>query len=423
MRRFRIPSHLFLTGLLALFLAACPDSCTRSLPNPGEQKATGPVGELRPTDPSDGGAGAGAKIVEIAPGAEHAVVLTADGSVWTCGNGGDGQLGWEQTDMCFWGVAVEGLPAIRDIAAGSAYSVFLAEDGTLWGAGYGFDKRLGPTEQERFMTPIELGLGGLEDVAAYTNFTLGRRADGTVVAFGVNDAGGLGHGSSTDSATLVETGVEAVAIDAGGGYALALTGDGHVKSWGINNYGTLGNRSVPTMSMSGSVSAAAQGFFSLRPVDVEIDRVVSISAGTEHALAARDDGTVWGWGRNYYGSLAQPADNTLHPVPVRIPGLSDVVAVAAGSQFSLALTRDGRVLSWGESSQGRLGRTISSAYSTDPTPISGLPPIAKIFAGPQCGYAIDENGRAWAWGANEFGQLLADAEGLGPPVPMVLGGG
>ncbi len=366
-------------------------------------------------------AGDGSGIVEIAAGEGHTVVLTADGSVWTCGNGGDGQLGWEQTEMCFWGVRVEGLPTIRDIAAGTGYSVFLAEDGELWGAGFGHDERLGPQVDGRVTTPVVLGIGGLKDVAAMTNFTLGRRQDDSVVAFGVNDAGGLGSGSAADSATPVETGVTAIAIDAGGAYSLALTEDGYVKSWGMNNYGTLGTSAVPTMSMSGATSGAAQGFFSLSPVDVEIDDVVAISAGIEHALAVRSDGTVWGWGRNINGSLAQPDNNVLYPVPVQIQGLSDVVKVAAGHQFGLALTRSGEVLSWGFATSGRLGRTVSTTDSSEPTPISGLPPIRHIVAGIDRGYAIDRDGNGWAWGMNEFGQLLADVEGLGPPVRIVLG--
>lgn len=419
MSRLRLHSRLLLTVVLVVPLAACPNSCVESSPAIKGEEFAAASGAAPAAQANDGAPGA-LEIVEIAPGESHTVVLTADGSAWTCGNGGDGQLGREYTEECFEGLRVEGLPAIRDVAAGTGYTVFLAENGRLWGAGYGFDERLGPTADARFTQPVELGIEGLQDVAAYTNFTLGRRADDMVVAFGVNDAGGLGHGSSADSATPVETGVEAVAIDAGGGYSLALTAEGQVKSWGMNNYGTLGNPDVASMSMGGSASGGAKGYFSLTPVDV-IDRVVAISAGTEHALVARDDGTVWGWGRNINGSLAQPGNNKLFPGPVQIEGLSDIVAVAAGGQFSLALDRSGKVFSWGPNTHGQLGRAIDGPFTTEPRPIGGLPPIERIVAGKDRGYAIDRNRQAWAWGSNQFGELLADAEGLGPPVPVVLG--
>jgi len=412
MREVRAPNRVLWLLVLTLPLAACPRS-----------GGGAPPAADSPSVSADGGdAASGLSIAEIAPGEGHTVALAGDGSVWTSGNGGDGQLGFEQTEIYFHGVRVEGMPPMLDVAAGTGYSIFLTEDGSLWGAGYSADERLGPTVSERLTTPAELGIDGLSDIDASTNFTLARQPDDEVVAFGVNDAGGLGHGSNTDSATPVATGVEAVQIDAGGGYSLARTRDGRVKAWGMNNYGTLGTSGVPTMSMSGAVSTSGQGFFSLSPVDVELDHVVYISAGAEHALAARDDGTVFGWGRNLQGSLAQPANNTLCPVPVQIPGLVEIVAVAAGTHLSLALDRDGTVYSWGQNTHGQLGRPAQGGHSAEPTPVPGLPPIAKIIAGTDRAYAIDRNGGGWAWGNNEYGQLLADGEGLGPPLPMVLGG-
>ncbi len=205
-------------SLCAVLLAACPETPAARVPAESAATAEG-VAQAAENGSDD-------VVVEIAPGESHTVFLTADGTVWTCGNGGDGQLGWEQTEECFWGVPVEGLPSVAAVAAGTAFSVFLAEDGSLWGAGYGFDERLGPTASERFSRPVELGIEGLSEVAASTNYTLALRSDGGVVAFGVNDAGGLGHGSPEASATPVETGVEALAIATGGGYSLALTADG-----------------------------------------------------------------------------------------------------------------------------------------------------------------------------------------------------
>ena len=42
-------------------------------------------------------------------------------------------------------------------------------------------------------------------------------------------------------------------------------------------------------------------------------------------------------------------------LPVRVVGLSDIVAVAAGDTFSLALRNDGRVFAWGRNFDGQLG--------------------------------------------------------------------
>ena len=284
---------------IAAVLMGCPSGPPEDRADESGVEITFAADAERETDRGSSSGDSGPRIVEIDSGEAHTLVLLADGSVWSCGNGGDGQLGWIYDEECFSAVRIDGLPKIRDVAAGSAFSIFIAEDGSVWGAGYGHDERLGPTPAERFETPIEIGVGGLVDAVAYTNFTVGRRADGSVVTWGVNDAGGLGSGSSDDSATLVETGVTASAVSAGGSYALALVDGGRVKAWGMNNYGTLGNPSVAHLNMrASSMPAASIHTYSLSPVDVSIDGVVAIAAGTEHALALREDGTVWGWGRN-----------------------------------------------------------------------------------------------------------------------------
>ena len=154
MRRFHVASRVLLSTFLVLPLAACPNPPAMSEADALEVVAD----DAQPTASPGEDPASGLEIIEIAPGEGHTVVLTEDGSVWTCGNGGDGQLGWEQTDYCFSGVRVVGLPAISDVAAGTGYSIFLAEDGSVWGAGYGFDERLGPTESTRFTEPVELGI-------------------------------------------------------------------------------------------------------------------------------------------------------------------------------------------------------------------------------------------------------------------------
>ena len=67
----------------------------------------------------------------------------------------------------------------------------------------------------------------------------------------------------------------------------------------------------------------------------DLDNVVSISAGRDHNLALKADGTVVAWGRNYSNSTDIPDD------------LTDVVDIDAGQWFSLALKSDGTVVGWG----------------------------------------------------------------------------
>lgn len=111
----------------------------------------------------------------------------------------------------------------------------------------------------------------------------------------------------------------------------------------------------------------------------------AIATGSSHALAVMNDGTVVGWGDNYYGQLAVPA------------GLSGVVAVAAGAQTSVALKSDGTVVGWG----------------TNPTVPAGLTDVIAIAAGDYYALALKSNGTVVAWGSNSYGEITVPAAATG----------
>ena len=79
-----------------------------------------------------------------------------------------------------------------------------------------------------------------------------------------------------------------------------------------------------------------------------------VVAGSYHTLALRQDGTVWAWGQNSYGQLGD-GTSMQRTNPVRVPGLSGVVALAAGQYHSLAVKSDGTVWAWGYNLNGQLG--------------------------------------------------------------------
>jgi alpha-tubulin suppressor-like RCC1 family protein len=89
----------------------------------------------------------------------------------------------------------------------------------------------------------------------------------------------------------------------------------------------------------------------------------AISAGEEHNLVLKSDGTVWGWGYNFYGqmgngSLSMSYSHT-YPEQVKINNtptyLSSITAISAGGSHSLALKSDNTVWSWGSNTSGQLG--------------------------------------------------------------------
>src|SRR5207237_1361854 len=137
--------------------------------------------------------------------------------------------------------------------------------------------------------------------------------------------------------------------------------------------------------------------------------VTAISAGEVWSLALRADGTVWAWGDNSWGQLANDQVGVPSPTPVRVRGLAGMVAVAAGYAHGLALGRDGTVWAWGDDEVGQLGD--GGAYGSRPTPgrvavLAGVTAVATGSAfGSSHSLALEADGSVWAWGNNSDGQL------------------
>ena len=119
-----------------------------------------------------------------------------------------------------------------------------------------------------------------------------------------------------------------------------------------------------------------------------LTNVVDLAAGRSFTLALRADRTVAGWGRGDYGQLNFPA------------GLSNVVAIAAGGEHGLALKTDGTVSAWGRNDYGQA--TVPAAATN----------VAGIAAGDFHSVIVRADGTVLAWGDNRRGQTyLASAAG------------
>lgn len=94
-----------------------------------------------------------------------------------------------------------------------------------------------------------------------------------------------------------------------------------------------------------------------------LTNIVSIAAGTNFVVALRDDGTVWTWGYNNCGQLGDGTTSTgFYASPVQAKNLADVVQIAAGFGNALAIKDDGSIWAWGFNGYGQLGNgtTINS---------------------------------------------------------------
>jgi alpha-tubulin suppressor-like RCC1 family protein len=162
-------------------------------------------------------------------------------------------------------------------------------------------------------------------VAAGRTHNLALRSDGAVWAWGRNDHGQLGRGTVSDhEATPARVAVlnRVTKISAGRDFALALRSDGIVFAWGANQLGQLGNGTTADGTKPAKIAGLA--------------RVTGISAGAGHMLALKSDGTVLGWGLDGNGQLGNGSLAAVSG-PVQVTGLANATQVAAGSSFSFAV--------------------------------------------------------------------------------------
>jgi hypothetical protein len=233
----------------------------------------------------------GSDFVDVAAGKWHCLALRSDGSVEA----------WGRKDT--YG-EVSGKPTGNDfiaIAAGLYHSLALKSDGSIVAWGDNYYGQSTPPSGNNFVA-----------ITAGDNHSLALKSDGTIVGWGWNNHHEC-DAPEPDPDTVY------IAIAAGRFHNLALQSDGKVKAWGDNLYGQV--ELYPGADYKKHIAVAACGY---------------------RSFLLRDDGTLISWGLGDW----LDEEKKIPRYHYRHPDGADFVAIAAGWKHILALTSDGRILSW-----------------------------------------------------------------------------
>ena len=337
----------------------------------------------------------------VAAGVSHSVALASNGAVWTWGSNFNGQLG---AGSSYTGsvVPVQVLTAVMAINAGAHHTLAVKTDGTVWTWGSGGYGALGNGHTGTtgtFWTPSQIAFTGGIAVAGGMAHSLVLKADGTVWAFGKNEYGELGDGTTTMRATPVQvvglTGIVAIAASRGSSYALQSDGGsgGILWAWGANHYGQLGDGSTATrltpIRVLGIVNASA----------------ISAAKAGYAAAAIGGDGRPYAWGRNNVGQLGD-GTTVNRASAVAMPTVVSARVISEGTEHGVVVDAAARSWSWGSAYAGALGIGPVAIYQQAIVPQqSDIGGVLHVAAGDAHTLAVQPGGGIRAFGDNTSGKL------------------
>ncbi len=374
----------------------------------------------------------GAPATAIAAGPIHSAAIGTDGNLdeWgtdTVGQVGNGTSGANQ-DTPYQISLAPGVAALAT-SAGAQFELAIGSNHELYAWGGDQDGQLGDGGSTEQNSPEEISLAPGVTPTAIAAGTLAGYAigsDGKLYAWGDNTYGQLGDGTTTNRSTpeviTLGSGVTPVAISAGWFHVLVIGSDGNLYAWGHNESGELGDGTTTDHYTPEAISLGS----GVTPTAVAAgvsDTTNSYDPTNQFgfSLAIGSDGKLYAWGDNSAGELGD-GTTTDHDTPEAIALASGVTptAIAAGRNHSLAIGSDGNLYAWGDNSAGELGDgTTTDHYTPEVITLgSGAIPIA-IAAGDYHSlvigtkFAVATTALPDATPGTSYGPVTLNAEGVG----------
>ncbi len=288
--------------------------------------------------------------------------------------------------------AVDFVNPARSIALGPTSTYAVMRDGSVRAWGLNDRGQLGDGTTELRDAPVTVrGLTGVRQVSAGHDFACALREDGTAVCWGSNVQGQLGDGLSTlpsDTPVPVAGGLTFTQIDSGyrSTCGLRAGASGGVYCWGnvgIGDGAPAGVRVTPTL-VSSSVYA------------------VEVACADDFTCMRDRVGYARCWGANTWGTFGNgtSANYSLEPVYSHLNALQ---GLSVGSHQTCGLRADGAVYCAGATRWDPYAYSPST-IAASPERVAGLPEATQISVAMAGGCAVSRDRSVWCWGNNGWGE-------------------
>jgi alpha-tubulin suppressor-like RCC1 family protein len=337
----------------------------------------------------------------VAIGQFHGIAVRDDGTVW----------GWGRSTFNpgTYDPAPQRVPGIGDVVAvaiGGLWSLALRADGSVWQ----WDLSGVVPNGVACATCVPVPLSELDDVASIygghaTAFAV--TADGSLWGWGSNGTAELGIGGfGFEDFPYPVTGLPPVATVAPGyGHTVAIAANGGVWGWGDTRFAQTGQ---PPLDRDDENFRREIEY----PEPAEVEGLARVAGGSEFSIAITTGGGLVSWGSRFNALGYVAGDESPFVFPPRTVPVAQPEDIAASVQNAYAVDADGVLWAWGANSLGALGSGTTEENRPSPGPVAGLPPMAAVWANHYTVAALGLDGSVWTWGQNDYGQ--AGSEPAGP---------
>ena len=265
------------------------------------------------------------------------------------------------------------------------------------------------------ISDLENDLKGKKIVEIHSdNAIIARDVEGKIYTWGENYEGQLGNGTTKSS--NIPICISDLENDLKGKKIVEINSDrtiiardeeGKIYTWGENDDGQLGNGTMESSSIPVCISDLENDLKGKKIVEINRDNTI---------IARDEEGKIYTWGENRYGQLGNGTmENSSIPVCINdlnndLKGKKIVEILDYTDTTMIALDEEGKIYTWGENYYGKLGNGTMESSST-PVCISDLENdlkgkrIVDIMDYDGTMVALDEEGKVYTWGSNNYGQV------------------